>query len=84
MANWLLFPMFLLRALSSPDVFAVHCQVEDDGIQVGILVLGEDFQPGFHSLYDLDTQQRYSVSIPRSSSPQYKVKLPYGTSLQHP
>jgi hypothetical protein len=72
------------RALTSPDVFAVHCQVEDDCIQVGILVLGEDFQPGFHHLYNLDTQQRYTVSITRPSSPQYQARLPYGTSLQHP
>lgn len=75
----------MIRALTSPDVYAVHCQVEDNGIQAGILLLSEDFRPGSHFLYDLDTQQRYHVLIETASSPQFKVSLPYsyGNSLFH-
>lgn len=67
----------LSRALTNPNVFACRYNVEDHGIQVGILLLSEDFQPGMHFLYDLDTEQRYHVHIDSVTSPQYTIKLPY-------
>lgn len=73
-----------LRALVSPEVFACYCQVEETCIQVEILVLDETFQPGMHFLYDLDTEQIYPVQIDSANTPQYKVSLNYGPSLQHP
>lgn len=75
--------MSTVRALVNADVFACHCKFEDSCIQVGILTLSDEFQPGLHFLYCLNTKQRYSVLIPSAISPQYKVKLNYGSSIHN-
>lgn len=69
----------LHRALTSPDVFACSYKVEDNGVQVGILILSEEFQPGLHFLYDLDSEQCYPLQIHSAISPQFKVILPYAS-----
>jgi hypothetical protein len=74
----------MIPALTSPVVFACHCELEAGKIQVGILVFHEDFEPGVHTLYDPLTEQPYPVSIPDLPNPSYTVELDYVSSLQDP
>lgn len=66
----------LHRALANRDVFACDVTLGQGVAQVGILILSEDFEPGPHLLYDIDTNQASCiVEIDKPVSPQYKVEL---------
>ncbi len=68
--------MCQFKALTSPNVFAVHSDYTDKGLlAVGVLALSDDFNPGIHSLYSLDGKFVCSVDIPVLSSPCYGVAL---------
>ena len=65
-----------IRALASLKVFAVDCLVTGESIQAGIVALNDDFQPGFHTLYDVDTMTPYPVEILSTIRIQYKACYP--------
>lgn len=63
-----------IRYLSSLEVFAVRVSVTDTHLQVKILALSEDFEPGQHTLYSEDGEaftvlmeqlELYNVELPR-------------------
>lgn len=64
-------------SLSNPDVFVVHVDEQEQGIQVGILLLSDNFTPGIHCLYLPDGKFVCSVNIPVLFSPSYGVLLNY-------
>lgn len=73
----------MIPALTSPVVFACHCQPEPNGVEVGILVFNDDFEPGLHTLYSADREgESHQVYIPILPNPSYNVTLTYGHSIQ--
>lgn len=61
--------------LSSLEVFAVRVKVAADCLKVGILVLGEDFQPGTHTLY-AESGEAFTVTILGNPGTTYNAELP--------
>lgn len=70
--------------LANPSVFACYCHSDINLIQVGILVLGENFIEGWHTLFNLqDELTSYRVYISYSTAnPSYNVTL-YGDPIQN-
>jgi hypothetical protein len=66
----------MIPYLSSPNVFACHCESANGLLTVGILALNDDFEPGLHRLYD-EAGQLYQVQIPAIAlQVSYKTILP--------
>lgn len=72
----------MIPALTNRFVFAAHCQPGAEGIEVGILCLNEDFEPGLHTLYNGDREnESFQLYIPILPNPSYKIILNYGNSI---
>lgn len=72
----------MIRMLRSLAVCAICCEVEESAIECEMLVLNEEeFDPGIHSLIDVDKEEQgimsaYAVEIPDlKDNPAYKVSL---------
>lgn len=71
-----------IRALRSLAVYAVYCEVDESAIEAEMLILNEEeFDPGIHTLIDVDKEEQgimcaYTVEIPDlKDNPAYKVSL---------
>ncbi len=75
----------MIRALSSPNVFAGNVEVMGDVLQCGILFLNtETFHPGIHVIYNRDNESEfYRVDVPRMPTPSRDVELRIVNADQH-
>lgn len=66
----------MIPALTSPHVFACHCDVQPDRIVAGLLVTHEDCELGTHTLYNPENEgECYAVNLAELPDRPYQVVL---------
>ncbi len=67
----------MIDRLQTGGIFACHCQSDDEGIEVGILVIDYDrvFPGRVAGLLDPESGSRYEVIIPAGKRISYGARL---------
>lgn len=67
--------MSIIRGFRSKTIFATYCTLDGSKLTVGRLDLREDFEPGIHTIYNVDTDEPLTVLIPELDTPSFKKVL---------